>query len=111
MVSRHAAPRAGQQAVQRRACPCHCCRLPPSRAAARRCPLSPHHSALAHCIRAAGPALPQALHEAVRTAKKEVKGAQRLILHEDLKARCGGPHGVMGWWRVCLRVGGMCVGC
>lgn len=29
----------------------------------------------------------QALHEAVRTAKKEVKGAQRLILHEDLKAR------------------------
>lgn len=29
----------------------------------------------------------QALHEAVRTAKKEVKGAQRLILHEDLRAR------------------------
>jgi len=29
----------------------------------------------------------QALHEAARTARKEVRGAQRLILHEDLKAR------------------------
>ncbi|KAI7836432.1 hypothetical protein COHA_009701 [Chlorella ohadii] len=29
----------------------------------------------------------QALHEAARTAKKEVKAAQALILHDDLKAR------------------------
>ena len=36
----------------------------------------------------------QALHEAARTAKKEIKGAQRLILHEDLKAR--------------MKVGGAC---